>query len=98
MPKITVDRELLLRVAKNCRLELTEFEIKAFLPQFSEILKAFEKIDSVDIKGIEPAFHPIPLQNRWREDKVKPSISNEEALQNAVQKKPPYFKGPKAIE
>lgn len=98
MPKVTVNRELLLSVAKNARLELTDAEIKLFLPQLQEILKAFEKIDSVDVKGIEPAFHPIPLQNRWREDVVTPSLPNEDALKNSVHKKPPYFKGPKAIE
>lgn len=98
MPKTKVDRELLLKVAQNARLELTEAEIKRFLPQLQEILTAFEKIDQVDIKGIKPAFHPIPLQNHWREDKTEPCLSNEEALKNAVHQKPPYFKGPKAIE
>ncbi len=98
MPKTKVDRELLLRVAKNCRLELTEKEIQQFLPQFKEILEAFEKIDSVDVKGIEPAFHPVPLKNRMREDKIEKCLGNEEALSNAVHQKQPYFKGPKAIE
>lgn len=98
MPKTTIDRELLLRVAKNARLELTEKEIQRFLPQFMEILEAFEKIDKVNVQGIEPAFHPVPLKNRMREDKIEKCLGNEEALSNAVHQKPPYFKGPKAID
>lgn len=98
MPKTVVDRGLLLRVAKNARLELTEKEIQQFLPQFKEILEAFEKIGEVDTKGTEPAFHPIPLKNRVREDKTSTCLGNKEALSNAVHQKPPYFKGPKAIE
>lgn len=98
MPKINVNRELLLQVAKNARLELTEKEIQQFLPQFREMLAAFEKIEKVDITSTKPAFQPIPLRNRWREDAVEKSLSNEEALSNAVHQKPPYFKGPQAIE
>ena len=98
MPKVKVNRELLLKVAQNARLELTEKEIKTLLPQLQEILAAFEKIDEVEVKGVSPAFHPIPLQNRWREDKTEPCLSNEQALQNAKHQKAPYFKGPKAIE
>ncbi len=98
MPKLKVDRTLLLRVAKNAHLELTEAEIKTFLPQFEEILSAFEKIGKVNISGVAPAFQPIPLSNRFRGDEVKPGLSNAEALQNAVHKDPPYFKGPKAME
>lgn len=97
MAKIKVDRELLQRVAKNCRLELSEKEIQQFLPELREILEAFEKIDHVNIQGIEPAFQPIPLENRWREDRIEKCLSNEEALSNAVHQKPPYFKGPQAI-
>ncbi|MBU0635832.1 Asp-tRNA(Asn)/Glu-tRNA(Gln) amidotransferase subunit GatC [Candidatus Micrarchaeota archaeon] len=98
MPKLKVDRELLQRVAKNARLELSETEINAFLPQLQEILSAFKKIEEVDIKGTKPAFHPIPLSNKWREDKIEKCLENEQALENAVHKKSPYFKGPKAIE
>lgn len=98
MPKTKVDRELLLKVAKNARLELTEKEMQQFLPQFKDILEAFEKIGQVDIKGTEPAFHPIPLKNRLREDAMEKCLDNAEALSNAVHQKSPYFKGPKAIE
>jgi aspartyl-tRNA(Asn)/glutamyl-tRNA(Gln) amidotransferase subunit C len=98
MEKTKINRELLAKVARNARLELTEKEIESFLPQFREILDAFEKIGQVEIKNTEPAFHPIPLQNRCREDKTNACLSNEEALANAVHQKQPYFKGPKAIE
>jgi len=41
MAKLRVDKKLLLRVAENARLNLTEAEIKEFTPQLQEILKAF---------------------------------------------------------
>ena len=43
-----VDKRLLLKVAKNARLNLIQDEIREFLPQFEEILEAFSKLDELD--------------------------------------------------
>ena len=98
MAKVKVDRELLLSVAKNARLNLTEAEIKKFLPQMQAILDAFSKLDEiVDLKE-EPSFQPIQLKNIFREDKVGKCLSQEEALSNTKHEKQGYFKGPKVVE
>ncbi|MFH0714729.1 MAG: Asp-tRNA(Asn)/Glu-tRNA(Gln) amidotransferase subunit GatC [Candidatus Diapherotrites archaeon] len=98
MPNVKVDAELLEKVAKLARLNLSEREKKEFLPQFGEILKSFSKLDEVDVEGISPAFQPLPVQNVFREDKAENCLSVEEALSNTKNKKDSYFKGPKAIE
>ncbi len=97
MPQVIVDKKLLERVAKNCRLNLSDVEVKEFLPQLQEILKAFSKLDELDVSHSEPAFQPIPLQNVLRKDAVEKCLSVEEALSNTKHKKDSYFKGPKAV-
>ncbi len=97
MPKVKVDRELLLRVAANARLNLTEAEIKKFLPQMQDILAAFSKLDELDVSKQEPSFQPLPIKNVFREDKVGKCLSQEEALFNTTHKKDGYFKGPKVL-
>jgi len=92
-----IDDELLLKVAKNARLELSEQEIKEFLPQLKQILKAFKKIDELDVSKEKPSFQPIPLQNVCREDKVEKCLSQKEALSNTKHKKDGYFLGPKVV-
>lgn len=92
-----IDRELLLRVARNARVNLSEKEIEEILPQFKEMLETFKKIAEVDVKGELPAFHPVELQNVFREDMVEESLSQEEALSNSRHKKNGYFKGPKVV-
>jgi len=92
-----VDKELILNVAKNARLKLSEKEIDEFLPELKEILESFSKLDKVKTDKLEPAFHPINIKNVYREDKVEKSLSQEEALSNSKNKKDGYFKGPKAI-
>jgi len=95
--KPPVDRELLLRVAANARLNLTEDEIKKFLPQLREILSAFGTLDELDVSNEKPCFQPIKLENVSRQDNVGKCVSQEEALQNTKHKKDGYFMGPKVV-
>jgi aspartyl-tRNA(Asn)/glutamyl-tRNA(Gln) amidotransferase subunit C len=92
-----IDKQLLLHVAEVARINLTESEIKEFLPQLKEIIKAFSEIQEVNTEGIGPSFHPIELKNSLREDIPKLSLTNEEALSNTKHKKDGYFKGPRIL-
>ena len=92
-----VDKELIEKVASVARLNLTEAEIKKFLPQLKDILASFSKIDKVDAKGTKPSFQPVELKNRMRKDKKGKCLSQEEALSNTEHKKDGYFKGPRAV-
>jgi len=95
MAKPNVDKKLLLKVAANARLNLTEKETNEFLPQLKEILKAFGKLDEIDVKDEKPSFQPLPLENVARHDVVEKCLSQEEALKNTKNKKDGYFMGPK---
>lgn len=92
-----INKELIKQVAKNARLNLTEVEIEKFTKECSDILNTFSKIDEVDTKNVEPAFHPIPIKNHLREDIIGDSLSQEDALKNSKHQMNGYFKGPKAI-
>ena len=92
-----LDKELLLNVANNSRLKLTEKEVELFLPQLEEVMKVFESISEVDTKNIEPAFHPIVVQNIVREDVPDECLTTEEVFQDVKNKEEGYFKGPKAV-
>ena len=97
MAKPKVDKKLLLRVAENSRLNLSEKELEEFLPQLQEILKAFNKLDEIDVRDEKPSFQPLALENVARKDVVEKSLSQEEALKNTKNKKDGYFMGPKVM-
>ncbi len=97
MPKVRVDKALLLKVAANARLNLSEAEVKKFLPQLEAVLESFSKLDRLDVSKEEPSFQPIALKNVFREDKVGKSLTQEEALANTTHKKDGYFKGPRVV-
>jgi len=93
-----LDKDLVLGIAKNARLNLTESEIKEFLPQLKEVLDNFSEINKLDIPdSVKPSFQPIEVKNILREDKTEKCLTQEEALENAKHKKDGYFKGPRAI-
>ncbi|HLC63071.1 MAG TPA: Asp-tRNA(Asn)/Glu-tRNA(Gln) amidotransferase subunit GatC [Candidatus Nanoarchaeia archaeon] len=94
---MNLDKELIKKVAKNSRLELTEEEIKEFLPQLKEILSSFSKLQELDTEKVKPSFQPLEIKNILREDKPLPCKSQEEILSNTNLKQDGYFKGPKAL-
>lgn len=97
MPKVKVDKELLIKVAENARLKLTEQEIKEFLPQFKEVLDSFSALDKVDSKNEKPSFQPIRTENVFREDILEKCLSQDEALSNSKNNKAGYIKGPRVV-
>ncbi|MCK4520980.1 MAG: Asp-tRNA(Asn)/Glu-tRNA(Gln) amidotransferase subunit GatC [Nanoarchaeota archaeon] len=92
-----VDKELIEKVASVARLKLTDAEIKKFLPELKEVLEYFSELDKADVKGVKPSFQPVEIKNLMREDKIKKSLTQEEALRNTSHKKDGYFKGPRAV-
>jgi len=92
-----VDKRLLLRVAANARLNLTQNEIREFLPQLEDILEAFSKLDELDTAKEKPSFQPLTLKNVMRKDEEEKSLSQEEALKNTKNKKNGYFMGPRVV-
>ncbi|BCS90565.1 MAG: aspartyl/glutamyl-tRNA(Asn/Gln) amidotransferase subunit C [Candidatus Micrarchaeota archaeon] len=68
--KILIDDALIDKLAKLSRIALTEDEKKLFKEQLNAVIDAFNIIDELDnqIKDIEPAFHPIEIADRFRDD------------------------------
>ena len=97
MTKVKINRELLLRIAENARLNLTEKEVKKFLPELQEILNAFSKIDKAEVDSIEASFQPIKLTNVTRCDRREKCLTQEQALSNTEHKEKGYFKGPRVV-
>lgn len=86
------------RIALLARLELTEEEIEKYTKQLNDILLYMEKLNQIDTKNIEPLSHPFFTKTVFREDKVKPSLPQEKAVENAPQSAKGFFKVPPIIE
>ena len=86
------------RVVKLARIELTPEEERRLAPQLSEVLKYIEKLNELDVSGVEPTAHATPLSNVMREDEPRDSLSQEDALRNAPKATNGLFVVPKIVE
>jgi len=93
--KITLDQ--VKHVAKLARLALDDSKLEKFATQLESILEYVAKISQVDVGGVEPMAHALPVHNVFREDVVEPSLPVEAVLQNAPDSDGPFFKVPKVI-
>jgi aspartyl-tRNA(Asn)/glutamyl-tRNA(Gln) amidotransferase subunit C len=93
-----IDRELVRKVAKLSRLELTEAEIEEFTGQLGAILEYMDKMNELDTTNVEPLAHCLPISNVLREDIVKESLGTEKTLANAPERDEDFFKVPKILD
>jgi aspartyl-tRNA(Asn)/glutamyl-tRNA(Gln) amidotransferase subunit C len=84
--------------AHLARLALTPDEEKKLGVQLGNILGYIEKLRELDVAGVEPTAHAVPMVNVTRADEVRPSLPHEEALRNAPQKAGGLFVVPKIVE
>lgn len=91
-----VETQEVVRAAKNARINLEDGEAEQFTEEFEEILDTFEKLEEVDTSDVEPAFHPIDVESKTREDEVEESLDSEEVFENTENVEDGKFKGPSA--
>ena len=85
-------------VARLARIELSAKEKKKLGKDLGSILSYIEKLKKLDVAGLEPMSHVLPLKNVFREDKVKPSLPVDKVLGNAPSAKGDNFSVPRIIE
>lgn len=86
------------RVVKLARIDLTPEEEQRLAPQLGEVLQYVEKLKELDVDGVEPTAHAVPLSNVLREDEPRESLSQEAALSNAPKSTNGLFVVPKIVE
>jgi aspartyl-tRNA(Asn)/glutamyl-tRNA(Gln) amidotransferase subunit C len=78
-----IDRDQVLHVARLARLRLSDDEVERMTGELSHILEHVEKMDELELDGIEPTSHVVELQNVLREDVPRPCLPRETALEQA---------------
>jgi aspartyl-tRNA(Asn)/glutamyl-tRNA(Gln) amidotransferase subunit C len=84
-------------VAKLARLSLSEAEVAETTVQLDRILSYVEKLGELDTAGIEPTTHALAIRNAFREDEVRDSLPQGEALANGPAQNGEAFVVPRVI-
>ena len=85
-------------VAHLARLHLTPDEEKKLGAQLGQILGYIEKLNELDVTGVEPTAHAVPMVNVTRPDEIRPSLPHDAALRNAPAQASGLFIVPKIVE
>ena len=85
-------------VAHLARLHLTPDEETKLGAQLGGILGYIEKLKELDVTGVEPTAHAMPMINVTRADEIRPSLPHADALRNAPQQANGLFMVPKIVE
>ena len=67
-------------MARLARLDLTDDELEHYTEQLAAILDHAADVEALDLEGVEPMTHPVPLRNVLRADVVRPCLDRDEVL------------------
>ena len=70
-------------VAMLARLALTDEEVASLASDLNSILGHIDTIQQLDLEGVPPMTHAVPVVNETRADTVVPGLDRETALMNA---------------
>ena len=86
------------KLAHLSRLEFNDADKAAIKNDLQRMISFVEKLDELDLSDTEPLLHMSSNINVLREDEVKGSVSQQEALKNAPAHDDKFFKVPKVIK
>ncbi|MFN0091389.1 MAG: Asp-tRNA(Asn)/Glu-tRNA(Gln) amidotransferase subunit GatC [Acidimicrobiales bacterium] len=78
MSRIT--RDDVAHVARLAMLNLTDAELDSYTEQLAAILDHAADIEALELSGVAPTHHPVPLRNVLRPDEPGPTIDRDEVL------------------
>ncbi len=79
------------------KLELSGEEKEQAKQDMGRMLDYIDKLNELDVSGVEPMSHVFPVNNVFREDVVENGDGHEKTLANAPQRKDDTFVVPKTI-
>jgi aspartyl-tRNA(Asn)/glutamyl-tRNA(Gln) amidotransferase subunit C len=85
MSKLT--KQEVLKLAKLCKLSLSDEEIIKFQNELSDILSYVDMLSDVDVTGLEPTYQVTGLVNATRQDKVITYQASPDDLMAGVPKR-----------
>lgn len=94
---MAVTRQDVEHVAALARLRFSDEEKTTLTAQLNSLLEYMEQLNRLDTRTVEPLSQVIALRNVFREDRLAPGVSREEALRDAPAATGEFFRVPKVI-
>ena len=93
-----VNDELVEKLSHLARLQFNEDEKADIKRDLQKMIQFVEKLNELDLDGVEPLLHMSDEVNVLRNDVINGSVSRADALKNAPLHDDQFFKVPKVIK
>jgi aspartyl-tRNA(Asn)/glutamyl-tRNA(Gln) amidotransferase subunit C len=93
-----VNDSLVDKLAHLSRLKFNDTDKQEIKKDLQRMIGFVEKLNELNLDGVEPLLHMSKEVNVLRDDEIKGSVSREEALKNAPQHDEQFFQVPKVIK
>ncbi len=93
-----INDEVIEYVGILAKLELNEEEKEQAKKDMNRMLDYIDKLNELDVSGVEPMSHVFPVSNVFREDVITNTDTRDAILENAPAKKDGCFKVPRTVE
>ncbi len=90
MSEITPD--LVRHLASLARILVTDEEVEKLAGELGVIVDSVAKVNEATSGDVLPTSHPIPMTNVMRDDEIRPSLTQEQALSGAPDSEEGRFK------
>jgi aspartyl-tRNA(Asn)/glutamyl-tRNA(Gln) amidotransferase subunit C len=77
-----ISREEVEHVARLARLRFEEEELATLQPELGRIIEYVHQLAELDLSGLEPTSHAVPLKNVFRKDDPVPGLTQDDAVSN----------------
>jgi len=98
MPAPTIDRTLILHVAKLANVSLSDPEVDRFASDLGRIVGYIEQLDSLDTRDVPPTANVSVDRAPGRRDEIAPSLDRDEVLAQAPEVESDGFAVPAFVE
>ena len=85
-------------VAHLARMHLSDEEADSFQTQLEQVLQHVRELSELNVDGVEPTAHAMPVNNVFRADEARDCMDREKALANAPLERGGQIIVPKIIE
>jgi aspartyl-tRNA(Asn)/glutamyl-tRNA(Gln) amidotransferase subunit C len=93
-----VNDALVDKLAHLARLKFNDAEKEEIKSDLQRMIAFVEKLNELDLEGVQPLVHMSEEINVLREDEIQGSVERSEALKNAPSHDEQFFKVPKVIK
>ena len=95
---MALDKATVARIAALARIKVPEAELDALAGELSKILTWVERLNEIDVTGVEPMTAVTHVRPPLRDDVVNDGRIQEKILANAPETTNGFFVVPKVVE